>query len=197
MPNDPWDPADQPTRHLPPAGAARPRQPVDPRPPADPQGYRGQGVDALAFENLAATVRTLRATLIGVALVTVAALLLGFYALSQAGDDDGSGGSSSASSSQLDDRVDRLSRQVQKLRSGSSSGSADTADLDALKEQVDGAAKASDLQSLREAVDKLGEQAPDGGDGDAGADVSALSTRVDELANAVEQLQQQGGTTTP
>lgn len=184
MPVDPRDPADQPTQHLAPTPvpAARPRVPADglaPRGPVD----GGQ-----AFADLAASVRAMRNALVGIGLATLLALVVGIYALSEARKDDGPG-ASSARVSQLDDRVDRLSRQLQKLRSGPSS--ADNADVDALRQQLSGTAKASDVESLRSAVDKLRAQPASGDSDGTQTAIDDISGRVDELAAAVKQLQQE------
>ena len=128
---------------------------------------------------LEAAIESLRTWLVVVGLVAVAALGVALYAI--LGDDDGGGGSGSTSglasderASRLDNRIDRLSRQVQDLRSGDAGGD-------------ESAALAGRVDSLESTVKSLSGQPAASGTQDA---IDELSKRIDDLSGRVEQLQQ-------
>jgi outer membrane murein-binding lipoprotein Lpp len=131
------------------------------------------------------TIDALRTWLVVVGLVAVAALGVALYAVLT---DDTSGGDGRASDtglasdervSRIENRVDRLSRQLQDVRASGSSGD-------------DAAALASRVDTLEDTVKSLSSQPGDG----AGAQqaVDQLSGRIDDLAADVEQLKQASST---
>ena len=119
-------------------------------------------------------VNSLRTGLMVVGVIAVAALGIAIYALMQ--DEDGGAGTRDAASnsrvSQLDDRIDRLSRQVQDVRSDVRGGG-DTAEL------------GDRVGALENTVKELAERpAP----GDATQAVQELSERIDDVTADVEEL---------
>ncbi len=152
-------PPDRPTEPLRPT---RPPPPIDARPVApaiDPNAILLRLEDA---------VRSLRSGLVIVGVIAFAALALAAYALMS--DDTGAargGGASDASVSRLDDRVDRLSRQLQDVRSGQ--------DDKALAKQVDG---------LERTVKTLADRP------DPSTAVQELTQRIETLEGDVEELKQ-------
>lgn len=118
---------------------------------------------------------SLRTGLMVVGVIAVAALGVAIYALTKTGDDPGGASNASAASdarvSQLDDRIDRLSRQVQDLRSGAgASGDAVDTRVEALEKTV---------KTLAERPSTDPQQA-----------IDQLSERIDEIAQDVEALMQ-------
>ena len=117
-------------------------------------------------------IEALRTWLVIVGLVAIAALGIAIYALATDDKGDGRGTTSQTGLatdervSQLDNRIDRLSRQVQDLRS--EAGSDDTAALD------------DRIAAL--------EKSAQGSGGDSTQAVEQLSGRVDEIAKDVEEL---------
>src|SRR5919107_6433622 len=113
--NPPPPPPDRPTQRL---------QPTAPPPP--PPVYEERVVAPAADPNaillrLEDAINSLRTGLMVVGVIAVAALGVAIYALMKDDDADGASRSGLASDqrvSRLDDRVDRISRQVQSLRSG-------------------------------------------------------------------------------
>ena len=169
----------------PPDRPTQPLRPIQPEPPVVEERYVAPaGVDTtsmlLALEDAVGSLRTWLAV---VGLVAVAALGIGIYALMQ--DDDDTRGSRSGLASdervsRLDDRIDRLSRQVQTLRAGNSGGDS-TAEL------------GDRLDDLENTVETLGERrAPD-----ATQAIEELSGRIDDLRSDVDALEQGAGTTPP
>ena len=121
------------------------------------------------------SMNSLRTGLMIVGVIAVAALGVAIYALMQ--DDDGGtgardGAASDSRVSQLDDRVDRLSRQVQDVRSDARGGG-DAAELGDRVEALEG--------TVKELADR---PAP----GDATQAVQELSDRIDDVAADVEEL---------
>ena len=167
----------------PPDRPTEPLRPIRPEPPVVEERYVAPaGVDTtsmlLALEDAVGALRTWLAV---VGLVAVAALGIGIYALMQDDDANTSGSRSGLASdervSRLDDRIDRLSRQVQTLRAGNSGGDS-TAELG---DRVD---------ELEDTVETLGERsAPD-----ATQAIEDLSGRIDELRSDVDALEQGAGT---
>lgn len=160
----------------------RPTERLQPTPPAPAYEERvvTPGVDPnVILLRLEDAVGSLRTGLMVVGVIAVAALGVAVYALMKADDSGGgsrSGLASDARVSQLDERIDRLSRQVQSLRSGSGSSS------DAVEERV--AALEKTVKTLAERPSTDPQQA-----------IDQLSQRIDEIARDVEALQQ--GQTTP
>lgn len=156
-------PPDRPTEPLRPT----PRQPAAYAPPP--------AVDVTAvLVRLEDAVSSVRTGLMIVGVIAVAALGVAVYALVQAGDTSSSpSGASSARVSQLDDRVDRLSRQVQSARAAAGDGGGETAGL------------TDRIEALERTVKALADRPQPG---DATAAVKELSDRIDGVASDVEQL---------
>lgn len=144
------------------------------------------GVDTtsmlLALEDAVGALRTWLAV---VGLIAVAALGVAIYALTKDDGDTGSrsGLASDERVSNLDDRVDRLSRQVQSVRASRSDSSAADTDTAALGDRIDG---------LETTVKTLADR-PAGTD--ATQAVKDLSERIDTLRSDVDQLKQDAGAT--
>jgi len=161
-------PPDRPTERLQP-------QPPPPRPPVVEERYVAPAADPNAILlRLEDAVNSLRTGLMIVGVIAVAALGVAIYALMA--DDDGGAGTGNAASdsrvSQLDDRVDRLSRQVQDVRADVRGGG-DTAEL------------GDRVEALENTVKELAERpAP----GDATQAVQELSDRIDDVTADVEEL---------
>lgn len=134
---------------------------------------------SFALARLEDAVASLRTWLAVVGLLAVVALGASIYALTR--EDDASNGSrrglaSDERVSRLDDRVDRLSRQLQGVRA-SGAASKDDADTTALGDRIDELEKTVQQLSDRPATD-------------ATQAVEELSGRIDDLAQDVEQLKQ-------
>jgi len=119
-------------------------------------------------------VDSLRTGLMIVGVIAVAALGVAIYALMK--DDDAGAGAGNAASdarvSQLDDRIDRLSRQVQDARREA-------------RGNDDAAALGDRVEALEGTVKQLADRpAP----GDATDAVQELSDRIDDVTADVEQL---------
>jgi hypothetical protein len=153
------------------------------QPTAPPPAYEGRGVAPAVDPNvillrLEDAIGSLRTGLTIVGVIAIAALAVAAYALVKA-DDSSSGGSRSGLAtdsrvSQLEDRVDRLSRQVQTLRSGGGGGSGDTAALD------------DRIAALERTVKTLASRPST----DPTPAIDELSGRLDGLSRDVEQLKQ-------
>ncbi len=160
-------PPDRPTERL---------QPQPPRQPHVEERAAGPAVDTTAvLLRLEDAIQSLRTGLMIVGVIAVAALGVAIYALMQ---DDGGSSASNANAasdsrvSEIDDRVDRLSRQVQDLRSGDAGGD-------------DAAALGDRIEALETTVKELADRpAP----GDATQAVQELSDRIDDVTADVEQL---------
>ena len=163
-------PPDRPTERLQPQPP-----PPPPRPPVVEERYVAPAADPNAILlRLEDAVNSLRTGLMIVGVIAVAALGVAIYALLKE-DDAGTGArggpASDARVSQLDDRIDRLSRQVQDARS-----EARNDDTDGLGDRV---------EALEDTVKQLADRpAP----GDATQAVQELSDRIDDIAADVEQL---------
>jgi hypothetical protein len=158
-------PPDRPTQRLRPSP---PRQPVhDERvgtPAVDP------GVVLLRLED---AIGSLRTGLMIVGVIAVAALGVAVYALMQEEDSGGgsrSGLASDARVSQLDERIDRISGQLQDLRSGGGTDSPVDDRVAALERTV---------KTLAERPSADPQQA-----------IDQLSDRIDDIARDVEALKQ-------
>ncbi len=166
----------------------RPTQRLQPSPP--PVEYEQRvvehGVAAPAtdwsamFARLEDAISSLRTGLIVVGLLSALALGVALYSLLRDDDRDTRRAASSERVARLDDRVDRLSRQVQALR-------ADQEGTDALAERVD---------RLSRSVSSLRSQAAGGG-ADTTQAIEQLGERVDDLSRQVQELRQNPTTTTP
>jgi hypothetical protein len=153
-----------------PSGRLRPSPPAYEERPVPPGGDPN-----LVLLGLEEAVGSLRTGLMVVGVIAVAALGVAIYALVKA-DGDGGGGSRSGLASdervsQLDDRVDRLSRQIQDARSGSQGSSDDVEDRVAALERT--------VKTLAERPSTDPQQA-----------IDQLSERIDDVAKDVEALQQ-------
>ena len=158
-------PPDRPTRPLRPS----------PPPPVVEERVVERDVDVgTALARLEDTLESLRTGLMIVGALAVLALGVAIYALLN--DDDGGGSRAGLASdervSRLDDRVDRLSRQVRGVRAGNR----------------DSAAVEDRVASLERTVETLAERPAAG---DATQAVEELSERIDDLATDVERLEQQ------
>jgi polyhydroxyalkanoate synthesis regulator phasin len=156
----------------------RPTERLQPTPPP-PQYERAVepraplAADAtVLFTRLEDAISSLRTWLVLVAVLAVAALGLGLYAVLR--NDNGTT-RGTASVARLNDRVDRLSRQVRQLRSASSGTSALSRRVDALSRQI---------AALRS----------QGANGSSPTDpaqaIQDLNKRVDDLSRQVQQLGQ-------
>lgn len=128
-------------------------------------------------------VDNLRTWLLVVGLVAAAALAVALYAVldddtSRTGTRSTTGLASDERVSQIENRVDRLSRQLQDLRAGGGS----TDDTAALANRVDALENAARSQSGSGAAS---------GTQDA---IDALSSRIDDLASDVQALKQASAT---
>lgn len=166
-------PSDRPTQHL------------RPGPPLERERERlVERHDPLILERLEEAVRSLRTAVMLLGALAAIALGVAVYAVIKADDAEDDGGRSGASRgrvAELDDRVDRLSRQVRSLR-GSNSGDADSGDLESLRGEISGRATKAQVDELSSRIDELGE-------GGSGGDTAALEERLDTLAEQVEELQ--------
>ncbi len=163
-------PPDRPTERLQPQPPPQP-----PRPPVVEERYVAPAADPNAILlRLEDAVQSLRTGLMIVGVIAVAALGVAIYALMK-DNDAGAGSSNDASAarvSQLDDRIDRLSRQVQDARSEA-------------RGNDDGAELGDRVEALENTVKELADRpAP----GDATQAVQELSDRIDDVTADVEQL---------
>lgn len=151
----------------------RPTEPLRPAQRAPVVEDRVAGPDPILLR-LEDALDSLRTGLMIVGVIAVAALGVAIYSL--VSQEDGGDGSRSALASdshvsELDDRVDRISRQVQDLR-----GDGDDEELGDRVEALEGTVK------------ELAERpAP----GDATGAVKELSERIDDIAADVERLKSQ------
>ena len=163
----------------------RPTEPLRPNPPPapaprQPVAYEAYevapppAVDVTAvLARLEDAISSVRTGLMFVGVIAVAALGVAIYALMK--DDDTSsraGGATSARVATLEDRVDRLSRQVQSARASANNSD----DTEAIADRVD---------ALERTVKTLADRPQPG---DATQAVRELSDRIDDLAADVEQL---------
>jgi TolA-binding protein len=159
-----------------------PDRPTERLRPSPPPAYDERAGDPnLVLLRLEQTIGSLRTGLMAVGVIAVAALGVAAYALVKANDDGAGGGSTSGMAtnervSQLDDRLDRLSRQVQDARSGDNAGGDDVSDR---------------VEALERTVKTLAERPST----DPQEAIDQLSERIDDVAKDVEALQQ--GQSTP
>lgn len=156
-------PPDRPTERLQPSPPVYEERVVAPA--ADPNAI------LLRLEN---AIGSLRTGLMIVGVIAVAALGVAIYALLQT-DEEGGGSRSGLATddrvSQLDDRVDRISRQVQGLRSGDSAG---------------GEAQEERIAALERTVRTLADRPA----ADPQEAIDELSGRIDDIARDVAALEQ-------
>lgn len=159
---------DQPPPDRPPD---RPTERLQPSPPVREERYAAPAADANALLRLEDAVNSLRTALMVVGVLAVAALGVAIYSLMQADDDGGgtrSGLASESSVSELEDRVDRISRQVQDLREGDGD--------DGVEDRV-------------AALEKTVKELADRPSADPQQAIDQLSKRIDEVAKDVEEIQ--------
>jgi hypothetical protein len=163
-------PPDRPTERLQPQPPPQP-----PRPPVVDERYVAPAADPNAILlRLEDAVNSLRTGLMIVGVIAVAALGVAIYALMQEDDAGARNGNAASDSrvSQLDDRVDRLSRQVQDARADA-------------RNAGDAAELGDRVEALENTVKELADRpAP----GDATQAVQELSDRIDDVTADVEQL---------
>jgi hypothetical protein len=153
-----------------------PDRPTERLRPSPAPGYDERGGDPnLVLLRLEQTLGSLRTGLMVVGVIAVAALGVAVYALMQANDDGGGGESSSGAASNervsgLDDRIDRLSRQIQDTRSGGETG--------------------GDVADRVEALERTAKTLAERPSTDPQEAIDQLSGRIDDVAKDVEALQQ-------
>jgi len=173
-------PPDRPTEPLPPAGAPSVRERVVDEPVA--------AADPLVFARLEDSLRSLRTAVVLLGLLSVAALAVAVYALINSQEAD-RGSASSGRVARLDDRVDKLSRDLQRTRQ-STSGTADRSDVDQVQRSVSEKADAEDVRSLQRTVAKLQAQVADAGSNDdTNAALDQIDQRLDDLSRQLRQVQ--------
>ncbi|HVF79340.1 MAG TPA: hypothetical protein VNA28_13665 [Solirubrobacteraceae bacterium] len=157
-----------------------PDRPTERLAPTPPPVYEERVVTPAVDPNaillrLEGAIGSLRTGLMVVGVIAVAALGVAVYALMKADDassgESRSGLASDVRVSQLDDRIDRISRQIQGLRSGAGSSS------DAVEARV--AAIEKTVETLAERPSTDPQQA-----------IDQLSKRIDQIAQDLEALQQ-------
>ena len=163
------------TNPPPPDGPTERLRPSPPPQPVYEERVAPAGADVnVILLRLEDAIGSLRTGLMIVGVVAVAALGVAIYSLMQS-DDEGGGSRSGLATdsrvSELDDRVDRISRQVQDLRSGDGAGG------DAQEERV--AALEKTVKDLAERPSADPQQA-----------IDELSGRIDDIAEEVEALKQ-------
>jgi hypothetical protein len=153
----------------------RPTERLRPTPPPAYEERVAPGVDPnVVLLRLEDAVGSLRTGLMVVGVIAVAALAVAIYALTQASDSGGGSRSGLASDervSQLDDRIDRISRQVQGLRSGAGTGGNGVEDRVAALERT--------VKTLAERPSTDPQQA-----------IDQLSERIDDISRDVDELKQ-------
>jgi polyhydroxyalkanoate synthesis regulator phasin len=158
-------PPDRPTERL---------QPTPP-PPQYERAVEPRAPMAADATLLITAISSLRTWLVLVAVLAVAAVGLGLYAVLRNDNGTTRGSASADRVARLNDRVDRLSRQVRQLRSASSGTSALSRRVDALSRQI---------AALRS----------QGANGSSPTDptqaIQDLNKRVDDLSRQVQQLGQ-------
>ena len=118
----------------------------------------------------------------------MAALAVAVYALigSQEADRNSA---SSGRVARLDDRVDKLSRDLQRTRQ-STSGTADQSDVNQVQRSLSEKASAEDVRKLRRTIAKLQTQLADAkSNSDTSAALDQIDQRLDDLSRQVRQLQ--------
>ncbi len=154
-----------------PGGRLRPSPP----PVYEERAAAPGGDPNLVLVRLEQAIGSLRTGLMVVGVIAVAALVVAVYALVKANDDGGGGSRSGLASeervSQLDERIDRLSGQVQDARSGSQGSGEDVEDRVAALERTVKTLAERPSTDPQEAIDEL-------------------SDRIDDVAKDVDALKQ-------
>ena len=170
-------PPDGPTEPLPPSEPAI----VDERLPAEPL----VAADPMAIARFEDAVRSLRTAVVLLGLLSVAALGVAIYALVKSQEAD-RGSASSGRVARLDDRVDKLSSDLQRMRE-STSGTADESDVNQVQDRLSEKASSADLRTLERTVAKLQTQVRSSDDASAALD--QVDQRLDDLSRDVRDLQ--------
>ncbi len=166
----------------PPPPSDRSTEPLRPREPVVREHVAEEVIDPGLLERLEDAVRSLRTALALVGVLATVALGVAIYALTETDDGEASrDGASRERVSRLDERVDRLSRQLQRTRARDG-GDAEESDLRSLQQQLERRASTGEVEQLRSSLQRLQDSAGEGGD------TSALEDRVDRLAQQVEDL---------
>jgi hypothetical protein len=174
-------PPDGPTEPLPPADAPRVRERLveEPVVPA---------ADPLPIVHFEDALRSLRTAVVLLGLLSVAALGVAVYALIK-GQEADRGSAGSGRVSRLEDRVDRLSRDLQRTRE-STRGTADAADVNRLQTRLGDKADAADVGKLQRTVAKLETQvAQSQSKTDTSTALDQVDQRLDDVSRQVRELQ--------
>jgi hypothetical protein len=144
--------------------------------------------DPLAVARVGDALRSLRTAVVLLGLLSVAALGLAVYALMQSQEAD-RGSASSGRVARLDDRVDRLSRDVQRTRE-STTGTADQSDVNQVQDELSGKASSSDVRKLERTVGKLQTEVADAkSNDDTTAALDQVDQRLDDMSRQLRELQ--------
>jgi hypothetical protein len=174
-------PPDGPTEPLPPADAPRVRERLVEEPVAP-------AADPLLLAHFEDALRSLRTAVVLLGLLSVAALGVAVYALIK-GQEADRGSASSGRVSRLNDRVDRLSRDLQRTRE-STSGTADATDVSRLQARLGDKADAADVGKLQRTVAKLQAQVTQSkSNNDTTAALDQVDQRLNDLSRQVRDLQ--------
>lgn len=149
-----------------------PRGPDDPVPPRD--GEYVADDPALAHEELADRLRSLRTMLALVALLSLAALGVGLWALLEDANDRDRRGASPERVSQLEDRADELERELDN-RASDESVEELRGEQEQLADRVEALGEATSGDETEQALESLRQ------------DVAELEQRVEELEAQQEQ----------
>ncbi|MEA2131943.1 MAG: hypothetical protein QOJ85_4834 [Solirubrobacteraceae bacterium] len=174
-------PPDRPTERLQPTAPPAPQLAYDRV--VEPAAVPVATDPNLLFVRLEDAIGSLRTGLVIVGLLAVLALGVALYSLLKNDSTSSRGGASNARVTRVNDRVSRLSRQVQSLRSGGTSPAALAGRVDALSRSVT-ALRSSQASSTTAAPDPT-------------KALQDLSTRIDDLDRQVQALKQGQTTTTP
>jgi hypothetical protein len=173
-------PPDRPTEPLAPVSAPHVRERVVEEPVA--------AADPLLFAQLEDSLRSLRTAVVLLGLLSVAALAVAVYALIKSQEAD-RGSASSGRVARLDDRVDKVSTDLQRIRQ-STSRAADRSDVDQVQRSVSGKATAEDVRKLQRTVAKVQTQVADSKrNDDTNTALDQIDQRLDDLSRQVRQLQ--------
>ena len=170
-------PPDGPTEPLAPTGPAVVHQRLAEEPvvPADP----------LAIARFEDALRSLRTAVMLLGLLSVAALGVAVYALVTSQEAD-RGSASSGRVARLDERVDKLNRDLQRTRA-STTGAADEGDVNQVQDRLSEKADSADVRKLERTVARLQTQV-DSNDDARGA-LDQVDQRLDDLSRQVRELQ--------
>lgn len=176
----------------PPPPPDRPTEPLEPRAaPVARERFVDEPVepvaDPLALARFDDALRSLRTAVVLLGLLSVAALGVAVYALLK-GQDADRNSASSGRVVRLDDRVDRLSQDLQRTRQ-STSGNADQSDVNQVQGRLSDKANATDVQRLERTVAKLQTQVTDSkNNDDTTAALDQVDQRLDDISRQVQEL---------